>query len=106
MTTEKIQKKVFILTNSPQNQPSSKTELILISRPDGEVWAMGHIFLNPDQHAPHELSQLLAQVVDFVQKSGKKLWPLDPLAIQYLYRHPELKELWYNPPFSSDKLSE
>lgn len=105
MTTEKIQKKIFRLTNSPQNQPSSKTELILIPRQDEEVWVMGHIFLNPDQHAPHELSQLLAQVVDFVQKSGKRLWVLDPLAIQYLYKHPELNNLWYEPPFSKKELS-
>ena len=59
--SQKIEtKKYFTLTNSNNNQITSRTDLDLIHRPDETVWIMNHIFLNPDEHDPHELSLLMS----------------------------------------------
>lgn len=93
-------KKCFTLTNSDNQQITSRTDLDLLKRKDGSVWVMNHVFLNPDQHDPHELSLLMAQVIAYVKKSGHKVWPLDPIAIKYFEKHPELKDIWYHRPFN------
>ena len=30
----------------------------------------------------------------------KKVWPLDPIAIKYFEKHPELNDIWYHRPFT------
>ncbi|WP_308557673.1 hypothetical protein [uncultured Lactobacillus sp.] len=94
-------KKYFTLSNSDNGQITSQTDLDLINRKDETVWVMNHIFLNPDEHDPHELSLLMNQVIKYVQESNKKVWPLDPIAIKYFEKHPELNEIWYHKPFSN-----
>ena len=99
--SQKIEtKKYFTLTNSNNNQITSRTDLDLIHRPDETVWIMNHIFLNPDEHDPHELSLLMKQVIKYIQESCKRVWPLDPIAIKYFEKHPELSDLWYHRPFN------
>ena len=94
-------KKYFTLSNSDNGQITSQTDLDLINRKDETVWVMNHIFLNPDEHDPHELSLLMNQVIKYVQESNKKVWPLDPIAIKYFEKHPELNEIGYHKPFSN-----
>jgi predicted GNAT family acetyltransferase len=43
---------------------------------------------------------LMKQVLAYVQESGKKVWPLDPVAIKYFEKHPELNDIWYHRPFT------
>lgn len=93
-------KKYFTLSNSNDVQITSRTDLDLIKRKDATVWVMNHIFLNPDEHDPHEISLLMKQVLAYVQESGKKVWPLDPIAIKYFEKHPELNDIWYHHPFT------
>ena len=79
-------KKYFTLSNSNDDQITSRTDL--------------DIFINPDEHDPHEISLLMKQVIAYVQESGKKVWPLDPIAIKYFEKHPELNNIWYHRPFT------
>lgn len=98
---EKIEtKKYFTLTNSDHQQITSRTDLDLLKRKDESVWIMNHIFLNPDQHDPHELSLLMNRVIPYIKESGYKVWPLDPIAIKYFKKHPELNNIWYHRPFN------
>lgn len=99
MSEEIETKKYFTLTNSDDNQITSRTDLDLIKRKDETVWVMNHVFLNPDKHDPHEITLLMKQVITYVQESGKKVWPLDPIAIKYFEKHPELNDLWYHQPY-------
>lgn len=99
MTEENETKKYFTLTNSNDGQITSRTDLDLIQRKDANIWVMNHIFINPATHDEHEIGLLMKQVMIYVQKSGKKVWPLDPIAIKYFEKHPELKAFWYHKPF-------
>lgn len=92
-------KKFFTLRNE-DDIITSRTDLDLITRSDQEVWVMNHIFINPDHHDEHEISILMKKVVAFVKESQKQIWPLDPIAIKYFEKHPELKDLWYHKPFN------
>lgn len=102
MSAEIEPKKYFTLTNSDNGRITSRTDLDLIERKDETVWVMNHIFLNPDEHDPHELSLLMEQVIDYVKKSGKKIWLLDPIAIKYFEKHPELNDIWYHMPYKNE----
>lgn len=98
--SEKIEnKKIFTQTNSADGQITSSTDIDLIKRNDGNVWVMNHIFLNPDQHDDHELSLLINDVISYIKTSSYPLWPLDPIAIKYFEKHPELNDLWYHKPY-------
>lgn len=91
-------KKFFTLKNN-DDIITSRTDLDLINRPDQKVWVMNHIFINPDNHNEHEISILMEKVVKFVKESNKQVWPLDPIAIKYFKKHPELDDIWYHKPF-------
>lgn len=90
-------KKVFILKNTADIL-TSRTDLDLIKRSDQEVWLMNHIFINPEQHDQHEISLLMEKVIAFVKETNNPVWPLDPIAIKYFQKHPELNKLWYHKP--------
>lgn len=91
-------KKKFFIRKDEQGTLTSSTDLDLIDRKDGEVWLMNHIFINPDKHDDHEISLLLEEVISFIKDSNKKIWPLDPIAITYFKKHPELNDFWYHKP--------
>lgn len=92
-------KKYFIQKNSDNDQLTSSTDIDLIHRKDKTVWVMNHIFLNPDEHDEHELSLLMQKVVSYVQDTNYPIWPLDPIAIKYFEKHPELADIWYHKPY-------
>ena len=100
MTKELSTEKTFILKNTSNNQISSKTTLTLIKRADTNFWVMNHLFLNPAEHDKHELSLLLQEVISYVRSTDIKVWPLDPIAIQYFKKHPQLNDIWHHQPFS------
>lgn len=94
-----MKEKVFTLCTSSNNVITSSTSLQLIKRQDS-VWVMNHIFINPATHNEHELSLLFTKVLAFIRQSNYPVWPLDPIAIHYLKKHPEYHSLWYHAPYS------
>ena len=98
--SEKIEKKKYFTLKTSDDQITSSTDIDLIERKDATVWIMNHIFLNPDEHDPHELSLLMEKVISYTQESGYPIWPLDPIAITYFEKHPEYETIWYHRPFS------
>lgn len=43
----------------------------------------------------------MKKVIDFVKESNHKIWPLDPIAIEYFKRHSELRDIWAEKPYLS-----
>lgn len=95
----KTEKKKFF-TRKTAETITSRTDLDLITRKDRQVWVMNHLFINPDQHDPHEISLLMEEVITFVKQTNYQIWPLDPIAIAYFKKHPELNQLWYHKPYN------
>ena len=92
-------KKYFIQRNGSDKQITSSTDIDLIQRIDKTVWVMNHIFLNPDEHDEHELSLLMQEVITYVKNTDYPIWVLDPIAIKYFEKYPDLKNIWYHKPY-------
>lgn len=75
----------------------AKSPLLLIERKSGPVWAMNQLFIAPG--APEgTLDQVMKQVEKLCQKTGLKVWPLDPQVIAYSQKHGELANVWAGKP--------
>lgn len=80
---------------------TSRTDIDLIEKNGEKIWVMNHIFINPTEHDEHEISLLMEKVLDFIKTTKQKIWPLDPIAIEYFNRHPELTDIWAEKPYLS-----
>ncbi|TSO25867.1 N-acetyltransferase [Lactobacillus sp. LL6] len=79
---------------------TSRTDIDLIKKNNQQIWVMNHIFINPTNHDEHEISLLMEKVINFIKQSGISIWVLDPIAIEYFKKHPELNNIWAEQPFS------
>lgn len=75
----------------------------LITRRDGKVWVMNHLFINPklkinSQEYNLQVNDEMNTLKIFGKKSNYPIWPLDPMVIEYFKKHPDFHKFWYHAP--------
>ncbi|GFZ27592.1 hypothetical protein [Lactobacillus corticis] len=77
------------------DQLLSRVEIDLVSRPEGKVWAVGAVMVNPSADQTAEYANLYGQIAKFNQKYNFPLWLLDPSFKSYIVEHAPANEVLY-----------